>query len=71
MAWTQDDVDALKAAMATGARDVQYSDGSRISYRTLAEMRDVLAEMQAEIVKATQPGRRTYRAVRVTPRPGY
>lgn len=71
MAWTQDDVDALKAAIATGATDVQYSDGSRITYRSLRDMRDTLAMMQGEVTKAAEPARRTYGAIRVTPRSGY
>ena len=71
MAWTQDDIDALKAAIATGAQDVQYSDGSRVAYRSLKDMRDTLAMMQGEVAAAAQPDRRTYRAVRVTPRSGY
>ncbi|OYD80948.1 phage head-tail joining protein [Azospirillum brasilense] len=71
MAWTQDDVDTLKAAIATGAQDVQYSDGSRTTYRSLKDMRDTLAMMQSEVDAAAQPTRRTYRAVRVTPRSGY
>jgi hypothetical protein len=49
MAWTQDDVDAIKAALATGARDVQYSDGSRVSYRSEAEMMSIMKRMQAEV----------------------
>lgn len=49
MAWTQSDADALKAAIATGARDVTYSDGSRVVYRSLDEMRQVLAMIQGEV----------------------
>lgn len=49
MAWTQSDIDALKAAMGTGVRDVTYSDGSRQVYRDLGEMRQVLSMMQAEV----------------------
>lgn len=49
MAWTQADKDALKAAIATGAREVQYSDGSRIAYRSLREMEQTLALMEKEL----------------------
>lgn len=52
MAWTQGDIDALKVAIASGARDVQYSDNSRITYRSLAEMKDILGQMQAEVAGA-------------------
>jgi transcriptional/translational regulatory protein YebC/TACO1 len=61
MAWTQDDADALKAAIASGARDVTYSDGSRIVYRSLAEMREVLAMIEAEVAGASVTRVRTVR----------
>lgn len=61
MAWTQDDVDALKVAIATGVKDVQYSDGSRMTYRSLAEMKDILGGMEAEIAGATAKRARTVR----------
>ena len=49
MAWTQDDINALKASIATGIKDVQYSDGSRVTYRSLEEMKDILGQMQGEV----------------------
>lgn len=49
MAWTQSDVDALKAAIASGAKDCTYSDGSRIVYRSLDEMRQILAMAEVEV----------------------
>jgi len=70
MAWTQGDIDRLKAAIATGVREVQYADGTRSVYRSLGEMREVLALMRAEVAAAAGP-QRSYRAVRVTPRSGY
>lgn len=48
MAFTQDDVDALKRAMATGALRVRYPDGREVQYRTLSEMKAVLVMAQAE-----------------------
>lgn len=53
MAWTQDDADNLKASIASGTKDVTYSDGSRIVYRSLAEMRETLALIQAEVAGST------------------
>ena len=38
MAWTQDDLDRVEQALATGTRDVQIQ-GRRITYRS---MRDLL-----------------------------
>lgn len=61
MAWTQDDVDALKSAIATGARDVQYSDNSRVTYRSLDEMRSILGDMESEVAGATVKRARTVR----------
>jgi hypothetical protein len=53
MAWTQTDVDALKTAIGSGAKDVQYSDGSRVTYRSLDEMRGILNQMEAEVAGAS------------------
>lgn len=61
MAWTQDDVDALKAAIATGAKDVTYSDGSRVTYRDLNEMKDILGQLQAEVAGSSVKRARTIR----------
>jgi hypothetical protein len=48
MAYTQDDIDALKAAIASGAKKVKFSD-RETEYRDLSEMRQILNEMQASI----------------------
>jgi hypothetical protein len=61
MAWTQTDVDALKDAIASGTKDVQYSDGSRIVYRSLAEMRETLSMMEAEVAGSSTARVRTVR----------
>lgn len=63
MAWTQSDIDALKAAMATGAAEVQYSDGSRIRYNSLKDMRMQLGLMQQEVNAAASV--QTTRVVRI------
>lgn len=61
MAWTQDDADALKSSIAAGVKDVQYSDGSRIVYRSLAEMRETLALIEAEVAGSSVTRVRTIR----------
>jgi hypothetical protein len=66
MARTQDDIDALQAAIDTGARAVTYSDGSQVEYRTLAEMRSILKEMKTEV-----SGAKPVRAFRGSVRSGY
>lgn len=69
MAWQQSDADALKAAMATGVVDVTYSDGSRTTYRSLADMRQVLALIEAEIAQAA--GARTTKSIRINGHKGF
>lgn len=48
MAFTQSDIDALKAAIATGALRARYADGREVQYRSLAEMRETLGLMRDE-----------------------
>jgi hypothetical protein len=61
MAWSQTDVDALKAAIATGVTSVMYSDGSQIQYRSLENMRSILAEMESEVAGPSVKRARTIR----------
>ena len=49
MAFTQADVDALKKAIASGARRVRYADGSEIEYRDQAGLEAALARVLAEV----------------------
>ncbi len=48
MAWTQTDIDALKAAMALGALTVSYPGGTSVTYRSQRDMERQLLLMQAE-----------------------
>jgi hypothetical protein len=48
MAWTQADVDTLKAAMAKGEKSVTFADRS-VVYRDVSEMREALAMIEAEV----------------------
>ncbi|PKR54411.1 phage head-tail joining protein [Thalassospira marina] len=48
MAFTQADIDRLKTAMATGTLEVTV-DGKSVKYRSIAEMRDVLRMMEADV----------------------
>lgn len=48
MAYTIDDYNALKAAIAQGAVKVKYAD-KEVEYRSLAEMRDIKREMEIEL----------------------
>jgi hypothetical protein len=49
--WTQADVDALKAAIASGALEVEYHGPPRrrVVYQSFAAMRSLLAEMRREV----------------------
>lgn len=49
MAFTQTDIDTLKAAIASGALSVRYADGREVTYRSLKEMRETLNMMSAEV----------------------
>lgn len=64
MAFTQTDIDALKRAIATGARSVVYQSGDErreVTYKTTAEMVRVLSMMESEVSGASAaPLRVTY-----------
>ena len=62
MAWTQADIDTLRAAIASGATRVSYSGppARSIDYRSLAEMREILALMEGEVTPPAG-GATTYR----------
>ena len=49
MAWTQTDIDSLKAAIARGATLVRNANGEEVRYNTISAMREALAAMQAEV----------------------
>ncbi|WP_316196980.1 phage head-tail joining protein [Bradyrhizobium sp. SZCCHNS3053] len=52
MAYTQDDIDALKAAIATGARRVKFGSGPdsrEVEYRSRAEMIATLDDLVKEV----------------------
>jgi hypothetical protein len=52
MAWTQADVDKLKAAMAAGVLTVRTGDNS-VSYQSLSDMEKQLQRMQNEVDAAS------------------
>lgn len=60
MAWTQTDIDRLKKAMATGAKKVEFGSGEtrRVQeFRSLDEMKRILADMEDELAGANAPQR--------------
>jgi hypothetical protein len=63
MAWTQSDIDTLKAAIATGARRVRYGSGPdahEVEYRSLADMNATLEAMIAEVSPSKATPRVSY-----------
>lgn len=53
MAWTQSDIDALKKAIGLGVVKVTYADGRSHEYRSLAQMKETLRMMEAEVAGST------------------
>jgi hypothetical protein len=58
--WTQQDLDALKAAVASGVLRVRYKGPPEreVEYQSLAEMRSLLAEMRGQLEPAARRFRR-------------
>ncbi len=56
--WTEADINALKAAIASGALSVEYAGppARKITYHSLSDMRSLLADMVREVY-----GTRTHR----------
>lgn len=65
--WTQEDIDALKAAIRTGVLSVRYDGppGRTIVYQSLEAMRALLAEMVSQVGNAAET-RSGYRVGRVS-----
>ncbi|MBN8294955.1 hypothetical protein JI664_23490 [Rhodobacter sp. NTK016B] len=59
MSYTQTDITALKSAIAKGASQVRIGD-EQVTFRSLAEMRSILAEMEAELAGPTAPSLQHY-----------
>lgn len=59
MSFTQGQIDALKAAIASGTMRVTY-DGKSIEYRSLDEMVQALGMMEREVNSAAGRARQTH-----------
>lgn len=59
MAFTSDDIDALKRAIADGrgARTISFSDQS-VTFNSISEMLQLLAVMQQDVNASTRQGYR-------------
>lgn len=60
MAFSQSDVDALKAALSTGALAVEYADGRKVTYRSLNEIERIIARAQDEVAASGSPRSRSF-----------
>lgn len=51
MAWTQSDIDTLKAAIASGVRTVKYAGppSREVTYASTTEMFQALGQMENEV----------------------
>lgn len=63
MAYTQAQVDALKAAIASGATSVGHGD-KRVTYGSLSQMLEALRIMEAELAGVTAATRPNVRRLR-------
>ncbi|ABQ38502.1 phage head-tail joining protein [Bradyrhizobium sp. BTAi1] len=62
MAYTQDDIDALKEAIATGARRVKFGSGAdsrEVEYRSLDDMMTTLAFIESQVNPQNVPPSRS------------
>ena len=61
MATLSDEIAALKSAIRRGVKSVTY-DGQTVTYRSLSEMRSILAEMERDAGVTSKPadGGRVY-----------
>ena len=60
MAMSQADVDALEAAIATGALQVRYADNSSVTYRSQAELERALRMAKAAVTPAADQAPRGF-----------
>ncbi len=67
MAYTEEQREALRRALASGERRVSY-DGKTVEYRSVAELKEALAEVEAALSQAA--GRRV-RQIRITTDKGF
>ncbi|HEX7127290.1 MAG TPA: hypothetical protein VF406_16150 [Thermodesulfobacteriota bacterium] len=53
MAWTQADIEALEAAIASGVLTVRAPDGRTVTYQSTEAMLQALAMMKRELAEAS------------------
>lgn len=64
MAYTQTDLDKLKAALANGGvGEVEFKDGRRVRYRSVDEINQAIAAVKAELGIAAKTYKRQQRVM--------
>jgi hypothetical protein len=63
MAYTQDQIDALKTALASGQLRVRHGD-TEVLYRSIDEIKALLAMMQGDVTTRTRTTVAAFRSVR-------
>ena len=64
MAWTQADIDTMKAAIASGILTVRHMDGRLVTYQDTADMLRALAAMEQSLTESSTSGRSTFASFR-------
>jgi hypothetical protein len=49
----EDDLATLRTAARSGVQRVRYADGREVTYRTMAELRQAIVDVEAEITAAS------------------
>jgi hypothetical protein len=62
MAWTQSDLDALRANIASGVMVTRFADGREVRYQSLGDMMRAEQRIAATIASASDNGRSRRRA---------
>lgn len=63
MAWTQEQIDALKSALASGKLTVRHGE-TMVTYRSFEEMKALLQMMSADVTTRTRSTVASYRSFR-------
>lgn len=56
MAYTPQHIATLKEALASGALKVRFADGRETTFRSLKEMKEIIADAEAEVAAAAGNG---------------
>lgn len=59
--WTQEDLDAVQQALASGEKSVTFADGRKLEYQNTGELLKLRTQIKSEIA-ANNPARPVRRA---------